>query len=318
MTEQDHKGRAWRYRLSGVTLGMCLLSLMPVKAAEGVSDLLRWRLSSEITVPKTPAWQVRLEAIDYQGEMMHADGHSITTQADVFALGATWRPDWTLPERWSYAMAVRLPYVVMSREVQGAAAMDKAKGSAKDRADGVGDMVLTPAMFAYAVSDHWQTNLQLSVYAPTGHYDADRLANTGTNYWSVEPLLALSYHQPVTGQAFNIHASLGFNAPNSATDYDSGDVARLSATFVQHALLLGGLTGIGLTGEAFQQITDDSGRGATADTDKARSLAIGPVLSYQTQLDNRLLLVEFSWRHEFRSANTTEGENVAVRFQLEH
>jgi len=55
--------------------------------------------------------------------------------------------------------------------------------------NGLGDVVLMPLMLNYNVHRDFNVNVRLGAYAPTGNYEVGRLANTGKNFWTIEPVL---------------------------------------------------------------------------------------------------------------------------------
>ena len=59
--------------------------------------------------------------------------------------------------------------------------------------NGLGDVVLMPLLLNYNVDPDFNVNLRAGVYAPTGNYQVGRLANTGKNFWTIEPVLGLMY-----------------------------------------------------------------------------------------------------------------------------
>ena len=74
-----------------------------------------------------------------------------------------------------------------------------------------------------------------------------------------------------------------------------------------------GEAGAGLTGFWYQQISDDSGSGATFGGFKARALGVGPVLSYTGKLGGNDLIAEFKWLHESGVKRRAEGDTLFLK-----
>ena len=68
-----------------------------------------------------------------------------------------------------------------------------------------------------------------------------------------------------------------------------------------------GLANIGLEAWYFQQLTCDSGAGATLGCFKGRTAGIGPVLGYIQPIGNEKLLFELKWLPELDTAESPEG-----------
>jgi hypothetical protein len=148
---------------------------------------------------------------------------------------------------------------------------------AHDTANGLGDILLYPFMLAWAKGD-LKYDLRLGSHAPTGHYEKDRLANVGKNYWTFEPTVSVSWISSKIGTEVSAYAGVDLSTRNDATDYQSGDVFHLDVTVAQH-LPLGKPGAIGLGANAFhcQQFTGDSGSGAVVELHASASLQ--PTLS---------------------------------------
>ena len=76
---------------------------------------------------------------------------------------------------------------------------------------------------------------------------------------------------------------------------------------------MGGLAGLGITGFYYQQITGDSGSGANLGDFKAKTLGVGPTISYITHIGDHDLLVEVKWLHEFETEKRVEGDTIFLK-----
>ena len=95
----------------------------------------------------------------------------------------------------------------------------------------------------------------LAGYAPTGDYEVGRLANTGKNFWTIEPTLGLMYFGQKNGIEASVFFGADFNTENPDTDYKSGTQLHVDGTLAQHFPLFGGLAGVGVNGFWYEQVT---------------------------------------------------------------
>jgi hypothetical protein len=179
--------------------------------------------------------------------------------------------------------------------------------------DGFGDITLLPLGLAWEKGD-WQLGARLPIYAPTGSYKVGRLANPGLNYWTFDPTLSLSYSSKKSGLNAALFAGMTFNTENSDTNYESGSVLHMEAS-VQQLLPFGpGFVGLGGMGFLYDQITGDSGAGASLGDFEGRSIGIGPVIDYLLPFSNgSLLAVEFRWLPELDTKNRLEGDHFWLK-----
>ena len=84
----------------------------------------------------------------------------------------------------------------------------------------------------------------------------------------------------------------------------------MDGTLAQHFPLLGGLAGVGVNGFWYDQITGDSGSGATFGDFEGRTTGVGPVLSYVFKIGKVDMIAEVKWLHELETTNRLEGDIV--------
>jgi hypothetical protein len=219
-----------------------------------------------------------------------------------------WRPPLDLGARWSYAFSATVPFVSLdvTANVEAGATTVRRTSSL----DGFGDIVLMPLMLNYNVSSNLNVNFRTGIYAPTGDYEVGRLANTGKNFWTFEPTLGLMYFGVNNGREASVFVGADFNTENPDTHYQSGTQFHVDGTLAQHFPLLGGLAGVGVNGFWYDQITGDSGSGATYGSFEARTTGVGPVLSYVFKLGKVDMIAEAKWLHELDTTKRLEGDIV--------
>lgn len=267
-------------------------------------------------VPAQPTFLLRYNLLNYRGSydtgqpLPVAGITAVNADADSWAHGLTmlWRPKWDLGKKWSYAMSATIPYVFMEVTADVVPVVGKT-----DSENGLGDIVLMPLMLNYNVNSNFNVNARIAAYAPTGDYEVGRLANPGKNYWTIEPTIGLMYFGLQNGIEASLFGGIDFNTENPDTNYKTGTQLHSDATLAQHLPVGKGLAGIGLAGFYYQQITGDSGFGATFGDFKGMTCGLGPVLSY-TRTGKRFDWVsELKWLHEIETKNRLQGDYVWLK-----
>ncbi len=246
------------------------------------------------------------------GGLLTADARA-TAYADTFV--GIYQAPWNVLGG-GLAFGVALPYVWM--EVKGEAQHIQPDGtagavfSARDTANGFGDITLIPVMLGWTnILPDLKLDARLSIFAPTGDYEKGRLANVGKNYWSFEPGVMASWFSSKVGTELSLYTGIDFNTRNDATDYQSGTSLHLDATLAQHLPFAGGLIGVGANAFFYQQLTGDSGSGALLGEFKGRTVGIGPVLSYVRPIGKATqLLAEVKWLPELDVDKRLKGDFV--------
>lgn len=273
--------------------------------------------SSVDGVPPSETFIVRYNLVYYQGDasvnesLPIAGLSTLGASATSWANGMTllWRPPVEIGERWSFALSATVPLLTMEVTANVVTA-GPTTVRRTDSLTALGDVVLMPAMFNYHVSSNWNVNVRLGAYAPTGDYEVGRLANTGKNYWTVEPTIGLMYFGVNNGREASLFLGADFNTENEATQYRTGTQLHADLTLAQHFPLFGGLTGIGVNGYWYEQVEGDSGAGATFGDFEGRTAGFGPVLSQTFKIGPVDLIAEAKWLHEFETRNRLEGDIV--------
>jgi hypothetical protein len=277
-------------------------------------------------VPPSETVIFRLNVLDYDGEfdsdiavpVAGLAALDVGVDSTAVALTSLWRPPIDMGERWSYAAAVTVPYIDLSVEADVAVPADPLGRTVRrrDSASGLGDVMIFPLMLNYNASPALNYNFRIGLYAPTGDYEKGKLANQGKNFWSVEPTISMLYLNPENGRELSLFAGMTFNQENDKTDYKSGTQAHAEMTAAQHFPLWGGLAGAGITGFWYQQVTGDSGDGAIFGDFKARSLGIGPTVSWTGKTFGEDFIAEFKWLHESGVKRRPEGDTLFLKAVL--
>jgi hypothetical protein len=197
-----------------------------------------------------------------------------------------------------------------------------------DTTSGVGDMIVTPmvgwsrGMLSYSAA--------LSIYAPTGDYDTatvdvadrsiDALSN-GKNVWSFQPVFAATWFNPQSGLELSGAASMLFATENEATEYQTAPAVQLEGAVLQHTA---SGWAFGATAYHYEQIDDDSGRGAETTRDflgakslRARVSGVGPIVTYSgVSLFGGQANLEIKYVTEFNARRRFESDVWSVNMSL--
>jgi len=268
------------------------------------------------SVPLKEAFIARYNLLYYNGSVggnvpLPIGGQStLGASATSWAHGLTlvWRPPVDLGDRWSYAMSATVPFVWM--DVSANVTAGPITGQRSSSVNSIGDIVLMPLMLNYNVNSNLNASFRVGIYAPTGDYQVGRLANTGKNFWTFEPTLGLMYFGVNNGREASMFLGADFNTVNEATSYTSGTQVHLDGTLAQHFPLAGGLAGVGVNGFWYEQISPDSGSGASFGDFEARTTGVGPVLSYVFKLGRTDMIAEVKWLDELDTVNRLQGNMV--------
>jgi len=294
---------------------------VPAAAEEGGSGhYLPGSMASFIdSVAPKESFAIRGNLINYKGSVDKSQPLPIAgltavgAEAKSWGVGLTgfWRPPVEIGEGWSYAMSATLPLVTIE-----VAANVSAQGLTVRRSSttsGLGDLVLIPLMLNQTISPDFNINYRLTAYAPTGNYQVGRLSNTGKNFWTIEPTVGFMYFGQKNGREAAVYVGADFNKENPDTRYKSGTQFHIDSTFAQHFPWQGGLAGVGLSAYYYEQISGDSGAGATLGAFKGKTVGFGPVASFIAKVDGHDLLAEFKWLHETGTQNRLKGDTVWLK-----
>jgi hypothetical protein len=142
---------------------------------------------------------------------------------------------------------------------------------------------------------------------PTGAYRLGRLANLSTNHWSLDAGGGYTYFNPARKLEFSIVGGLTYNGENPDTDYRNGIDSHVDWAA---SYLVRDDTQIGVVGYAYQQLSGDSGAGATLGAFKSRVFGIGPQAGYFFPVGKEKGYVNLKGYWEFGAENRAEGWNV--------
>jgi hypothetical protein len=298
---------------------LAALVAVPIAASAGeggTSHILPGANATLVDLPPVaPGYFVKPMFLDYRGEISArvptAAGivANLNAEVNTLVLGGGYSFEQTVLGGAHFTVAAFLPYSWMN--ITG---NSEALGGIRvnSKVSGFGDLTLVPAMLAWKSGD-WQYDFLMPVYAPTGSYEVGRLGNPGLNYWTVDPIVGAAYSNAKSGLNGAAHLGYAMNTENSDTQYRSGSVLHLDASVQQIFPLGSGFANIGAEAWYFQQVTCDSGAGATLGCFKGRTAGIGPVLGYIQPIGQQKLIFELKWLPELDTQNRLKGDYVWLK-----
>jgi hypothetical protein len=278
----------------------------------GVSHVMPGANATMLDLPPTaPGWFFKPMYINYRGDITAklptAAGIVANAEAttNTIALGGGYGFEQKVLGA-HYGVAAFVPYSWVDISADTAAIGGK---RIQNSVSGIGDVTIVPVLMAWKSGDV-QYDFLLPIYAPTGSYKVGRLGNTGLNYWTFDPIVGVSYNNAKSG--FNAAAHLGYaiNTENGDTQYKSGNVLHLDASVQQIFPLGSGLANIGAEAWYFDQVTCDSGAGATLGCFKGRTAGIGPVLGYIQPIGQQRMIFELKWLPELETKKRLNGDYI--------
>ncbi|WP_426990859.1 SphA family protein [Cupriavidus sp. 30B13] len=181
---------------------------------------------------------------------------------------------------WNFASSFTLPYVWT--QVNATVAVGRLQGSRQDTASNLFDIYFAPVIAGYHFSKTEHIAFSLNIWAPTGKYDPNALANPSLNNWTFIPQVAYTKILPQYDMQINVVAGVQFYTRNSATDYQNAPLFTLDTMLTRQ---FGHGFGAGVIVGTTQQLGNDSG--PTADRlngFRGHDWAIGPIVTYDTRI----------------------------------
>jgi len=312
------------FRLANVVLFSTMITSTTLIAEEGGSGhYMPGSMSSFIDgVPAEPTFITRLNYLNYKASSSivfpkGSGGLLAQPDATINALGLTvlWAPDWDMGwgDKWQFAMSSTLS--VLHFDLSGDLNFN-GTGFFHQEGDrtALGDMVFMPLMVNYNVNKDLNINARLGFYAPTGSYEYGRYINTGKNFWTVEPTIGIVYFGQENGREASLFLGADFNEENSDTNYKSGTQIHFDGTLAQHFPWLGGISGMGVSGYWYKQVSNDSGSGANLAAFRAEAAGVGPVVSWIDKTGKYVF--EMKYIKDLKNEKRLEGDTFWLKYVI--
>jgi len=263
--------------------GIGTLASQPAAADEGgVSFWLPGQYGSLASAPGAPGWSLGAvyyhASTDAGASRQFPRGGQVTAGLDVTADLLILAPSYTFSDpvlggQASVGLTALVGHVNVGVEATLAGpGGGTVTGEERDSRSGLGDL--------YPVASiKWNRDVNnFMVYTmagvPVGVYDADRLASIGTNHWALDAGGGYTYLNPKNGREFSATLGFTYNFENPDTDYKNGISSHLDWAL---SLFFSETFHAGLVGYFYNQLTGDSGAGATLGTVSGTSTAGGSV-----------------------------------------
>ncbi len=323
-SERPRKIGFHQHHLSGTAFGLslvALLSLASTAAADegGISVYLPGFYGSFTSVPGEPGWALATvyyhTSIDAGADAAFPRGGGgqvdvgIEGRSDVVFFVPTFTFEQPVFDNAQLSVGMLLPVL------RGRAQVDATltgplggtlSGSRSDTLTAFGDI----APFGMLKWNDGVNNYMAysTVSIPVGSYDPDRIINAGFGHAAIDTGIGYTYLNPSTGREFSITGGLTYNFENPDTDYKNGIDGHIdwaaSQFFNEHLHA-------GLVGYAFQQLSGDSGDGASLGDFKSRVFGIGPQIGYKFDVNDQTAgYVNLKGFYEFGAKNRPEGWNT--------
>lgn len=173
----------------------------------------------------------------------------------------------------------------------------------EDSSTKFGDPVLNALIGWHDGNWHWNVGALLNV--PIGPWDRDSISNISFNHWGLDTSGAVTYLDAARGLEVSAAVGFTFNWENPDTDYKTGTEFHAEWALIQH---FSKTFALGLTGYHYQQVSGDSGSGATLGAFEGRVTALGPVMTLGFQLGKIPVNTEWKYLREFDVENRLEGD----------
>jgi hypothetical protein len=303
--------------LCAVTSGLCQFSVGALAGEGGSSHVLPGSTATLVDLPPTsPGNFIKPMYLNYSGSAsaLTPTAAGLVANLDVsvntlvFGGGHTF--DKTVFGGAYYTVAAFLPYTWL--DLTGGINTPNGLLENKTSVSGFGDITVVPVMLAWKTGE-WQIDTMLPIFIPTGSYEDGRLGNPSLNYWTYDPNVGVTYSGKESGFNAMLRAGYAINTTNDATDYKSGSILHVEGTFEQIIPVGKGLMALGAEVFYFDQVTCDSGTGATLGCFKGMTSGLGPVLGYIKPLGKQTLILELKWLTELNTQYRLEGDYIWLK-----
>lgn len=306
--------------------GLCAaIVLMPIAAKAdngGLSFWLPGTMGSLAAAPLVPGWAY---STIYLHVAQSAGGGKNFTQGGSVVVGLDAKAD-ALVQGISYTFAT--PVLGAQATVAVLAAPGNVDVGINARLTGpagntisgaVRDNRSTVSDVFYQGSLKWNQGVHnemvyVSGNIPSGTYEPNRLSNLSFGFTAVDFGAGYTYLDPKSGHEFSVVGGLTYSGMNNALQYQNGvdfHIDWAASQFISKTVH------VGLAGYYFQQLTGDSGAGATLGDFKGRVLGIGPQIGFILPLakDYQGYLNLKAYK-DFAAQNRPEGYTAWVTFSL--
>ncbi|MBS7661062.1 transporter [Pseudomonas lalucatii] len=177
---------------------------------------------------------------------------------------------------------------------------------------GFNQLYLTPLYLTWSPTPELHLLTGFSAFIPLGDYDRNDPINTTSNYASYVQEFGLTWF-PTPQWEFSVSPTLSFNAENSDTDYQSGNLFNVDYN-IGYRFPAAPQWQVGLAGHYTKQFSDDQLDGHDIPGgNRLSKFAIGPQVFYSF---DQATGVAFKWLHETSVKNGPKGHSLWFQFAI--
>ena len=319
-------------RLQAVVLGAasCLGLCLPtgsVHATEGGAGLYVPGLRGPLAgIVPPPGFYFENDFYSYSGRLSGSTrtqlGGAVLSNVKVEARVNFMTPTWITPLEvfgGNLGFAVTLPFGtprISAGALIAAPRLGRAFGfKQRDATFNLGDPAVSSFVGWHSGNFHWQVGTTVSI--PAGAYQDGELSNVAFNRWIGDVYAAGTWLDPKIG--LDISGAVGFeiNGKNNATDYKSGNAIHADLAISQ---FLSKEFSVGLLASHYQQISGDSGSGASLGSYKGRVTALGGTIAYTFDVAGTPVSARLKVLREVNVENRSRGTIglVSIGFPIGH
>jgi len=261
-------------------------------------------------VPPTSEWIVSAATVYYEGSLgasksipiagQVTPGVNATAEYTILAAVKTWG---ITVGGWNFASSFGVPVQYTNISSFHGRLPD-------DHGTQFADFFFTPVIAGYHVTSNDHVALSVQIYAPTGAYNSNRLANAGQNTWTFTPTIAYTKLLPKQNIELSLNYGLEFYTPNKDTHYHNAPVSVLDLLALKR---FSNGWGVGVVGGYVQQIDHDSG--GIADIvggAQGHSVGLGPMITWSGKIQKTPVSAALRWVNEFNTSNRPKGNVVQL------
>lgn len=180
---------------------------------------------------------------------------------------------------------------------------------------GLADIIVDPFIVAWHWGDY-HAIAAVEIFVPTGDYTRGNPASVGKNFWTIEPVFAVTGMYE-NGLSWSVKLMYDFNTKNddwlNPTTATVGELEPGQEFHLDYAVdyNVGGGFRVGVAGWYYKQITDDEFDGVEIEGDRGQVFAIGPLVKYDLQ-PNVSFIARYAW--ELEAENRPEGNAFWFKF----